>query len=270
MSARATSRSLTRHPRRRVGFALALASGLVATPAQPIELIVAAASSLREPLTEISRSFERRHSDLRVRTTFGASNVLAIQARMGARIDVLVSADEHSVDTLCSAGLIGERRIVATNRLVVIVSREGARAIDEPSDLGSDAVRRIAIPEHSVPVGRYARDWLAGHALLDAVAPRTIRTEHARATLIAVDRGLADVAIVYATDARLARSARVAFEIPSGEQPRIVYVAASLADTREPTLASAFLSFLIEPGSASILQDAGFGPPPSDAADPMR
>ena len=215
MSARATTSSLAQHPRRGAGFALALAlvSGLVATPAHPIELIVAAASSLREPLTEISRRFERRHADLRVRTAFGASNVLAAPAR---------------------------------------------------------AVRRIAIPEHSVPVGRYAREWLAGHALLDAVAPRTIRTEHARATLIAVDRGLADAAIIYTTDARLARVATVAFEIPSGEQPRIVYVAASLADTREPTLSSAFLEFLTTQGSASILEDAGFGPPPGDAVDPVR
>jgi molybdate transport system substrate-binding protein len=251
-------------------LALALAGGLIATPGHSVELTVAAASSLREPLTEISRRFESAHSGLEVRTAFGASNVLAAQARAGARIDVLVSADEHSVDALASAGLIRERVIVATNRLVVIVSRENAGKIDDPSDLGSDATRRIAIPEHSVPVGRYARDWLIHHGLLDAVAPKTVQTEHARATLIAVDRGLADAAIIYATDARLSRSATVAFEIPDVEQPRIVYVAASLAETHEPELSRAFLNFLIEQSSTSILEAAGFGRPPIDSVDRTR
>ena len=67
-----------------------------------------------------------------------------------------------------------------------------------------------------------------------------VQTENVRATLAAVDAGNADAAIVYVTDARMATSARVAFEIPDAEQPRIVYVArASRATRSSPELAAA-------------------------------
>jgi molybdate transport system substrate-binding protein len=94
--------------------------------------------------------------------------------------------------------------------------------------------------------------------MLARLEPRIVRTEHARATLAAVDLGHADAAIVYATDARLARSARVAFEIPEAEQPRIVYVAARIAGGEQ---AGRFLAFLGGPEARSALRTAGFGPP---------
>jgi len=240
---------------------LALVVGLAAAPTLAAELNVAAAASLREPLTAIARSYERAHPGLRIRLAFAASSVLALQARAGAPIDVLVSADERIADDLERAGLVGSRRSVAGNRLVVVASREAAPHVRAPRDLASPAVRRIAIPQHAVPVGRYARQWLARHGLLEAVDARTVQTEHARATLAAVDHGQVDAAIVYASDARLARSARVAFEIPDAEQPRISYVALTLASARAPQPAEGFLAFLGEPDSEAILTAAGFTSP---------
>lgn len=252
---------------RRGAPALALLVGFLAAPAPAAELNVAAASSLREPLTGIARQCERLHSGLHVRLSFGASSVLAMQARAGAPIDVLVSADARIADDLGRAGLVAARRGVARNRLVVIASREAAPRIATPADLVAPDVRRIAIPQHAVPVGRYAREWLARHGLLEAVNARTVQTEHARATLVAVDQGHADAAIVYASDARLARSARVAFEIPSDEQPHIEYVAVTLADASAPALAETFLAFLGGPASREILAAAGFAAPVDDRGE---
>ena len=250
------------------GLLLAFASFVGVAPppsADASELSVAAASSLREVLGEIASLHERAHPGLRVSLAFAASSVLATQARAGAPIDVLVSADERIVDALEREGLIDSRSAVAGNRLVVVVARDAAFPIEAPRDLLAPGVRRIAIPEHAVPVGRYARQWLARHGLLEQLNARTVRTEHARATLIAVDQGLVDAAIVYATDARLARSARVAFEIPRAEQPRIAYVAAVLAGGTQREAARAFVRFLRGAESAEILARAGFEPPPSDA-----
>ena len=255
-------------PRPRAGgLALALFLGLVAISAQAGELTVAAASSLRDPLTEIARHHERAHPGLRVRLAFGASSVLAMQARAGAPIDVLVSADARIADDLARDGLVAARRAVARNRLVVVVSRDAAFRIETPGDLAAPSVRRIAIPQHAVPVGRYAREWLARHELLEAVDARTVQTEHARATLVAVDHGHADAAIVYASDARLARSARVAFEIPSDEQPHIEYVGVTLVDARAPALAETFLDALGGSVSRQILATAGFAAPADDGED---
>jgi molybdate transport system substrate-binding protein len=255
-------------PRRgALALALALIVGFFAMSARAAELNVAAAASLREPLTAIARHCEQLHPGLHVQLSFGASSVLAMQVRAGAPIDVLVSADARIADDLARAGLVAARRGVARNRLVVIASREAAPRIEAPADLAAPDVRRIAIPQHAVPVGRYAREWLARRGLLEAVNARTVQTEHARATLVAVDQGHADAAIVYASDARLARSARVAFEIPDDEQPHIEYVAVTLTGARAPALAETFLAFLGGTASREILAAAGFAAPVDASAE---
>jgi molybdate transport system substrate-binding protein len=95
---------------------------------------------------------------------------------------------------------------------------------------------------------------------------RIVSLEHARATLAAVDAGNAEAGIVYATDMKAARSARVAFTPPDVEQPRIVYGAALLTSGKAPALAGELLAALYEPAARHDLAQAGFLPPPDDAA----
>ncbi len=258
---------------RSLGAWLAAALVLLVAGGLEAELLVGAAVSLREPLLSVAEHFEAAHPDAVLTLSFGASSVLAHQIRAGAPIDVFVSADARLVAPLVTAGLVapGDPRPIARNRLVVIASAQTGHAIANAADLAGPAVRRIAIPEHAVPVGRYAREWLGTHQLLERLAPRMLQTEHARATLSAVDLGHADVAIVYATDAALARSARVAFEVPLREQPHILYVAAPLAESRSLPLARRFVQFLAGDSAQRVLGAAGFASAPnSDARDGGR
>jgi molybdate transport system substrate-binding protein len=245
---------------------------LLACAAAADELLVAAAVSLREPLVEIGRRYDAQHPGERVSFSFGASSVLAAQARAGAPIDVFVSADERIVDRLEAEGLVpGEDRFtLVSNRLVVIAAQGLDFPLAGPEDLARPEVRWIAIAEISVPVGRYARAWLTRRGLLERLEPRIVPTAHARATLAAVDYGDADAAIVYATDARVARSARLAFEIPDAEQPRIVYTAARVRDARRPQAAERFLSHLRSPAAREILRAAGFATPGAGAVEGPR
>jgi molybdate transport system substrate-binding protein len=119
-------------------------------------------------------------------------------------------------------------------------------------------VKHLALPAPVVPVGRCAREWLARKGLLKVVEMRALHTENARAALAAVDAGNADAAIVYATDARVAKSAKVAFEIPPNEQPRIVYVALAAKASRQPEAARRFLDFVTGGEGKQVLTDAGF------------
>lgn len=241
--------------------ALALLALLAATAAGAEELRVGGAVSLREPLRELAR----RYGDAaEVRLAFAASNVLAAQVRAGAPLQLLVSADPQVLDRLEREGLVRERVPFAGNRLVVVVPSDARFVPGRAADLLAPGIRRIAIPEHAVPVGRYARAWLARHGLAEAVEARAVHTEHARATLAAVDRGDADAAIVYASDARLARSARVAFEVPADEQPAILYEAAVLAGA--PEAAHDFAAFLAGETGSRVLRAAGFSPPPGTGA----
>lgn len=243
-------------------LALSLGCGRAGTEA----LRVGAAASLREALPPIERLYATRYPGASTRTTYAASSVLAAQIRAGAPLDVFLSADEEIVASLSEEGRVRAATPFAGNRLVVLVSAELRTPIATPEALAGPAIRRIAIPSPAVPVGRYAREWLERRGLVGALADRSVRTEHARATLAAVDDGHADAAIVYASDARLARRARQPFAIPEAEQPRIAYAAAIVAETPDPEGARRFLALLLSPEATRILGEAGFTGPPGGAA----
>jgi len=248
-----------------LGFALIAA---LARPAGAEELMVAVAVSLREPLEAIAKSFEKAHPGVHVQLAFGASSALAAQAKAGAPLDVFVSADEETITALAAQGLVreGSRRVIAGNQLVVIRAADVTVAIASAADLEKPELRQLALPEPAVPLGHYAREWLAAQGVLENLQARIVPTEHARATLAAVDAGNAEVGIVYATDARIARSARIAFAPPEAQQPRIVYVAAQLAKAAQPALAGGFLTTLSGVDGRSALVAAGFSPPPGLAS----
>lgn len=238
---------------------------LVATTAHgdDREIIVASAISLQEPLTTIARRFEAENADVRVRLTFGSSGAMAAQLRAGAPIDVLVVADERILaDLKQDAGVeSGSQRRVARNQLVVIAATDFSADIRTPEDLLGVSVHHIAIPEASVPLGFYARSWLRSRNLLSELGPRIVPTTHARATLAAVDGGHVDLAIVYTTDARLARHARIIHEIPAADQPLIAYSAVRTIGAEHSAAAGNFMAFLEGDSAQGILRAAGFAAP---------
>lgn len=248
-------------PRRRVAAYASLGLALVAGPAGGEELLAGAAVSLREPLTAIAREYEAHQPGRIVRLSFGASSTLAAQARAGAPLDLFISADPQLVDRLEREGLVasGARADLARNRLAVVARPAFGSELRVAEDLLSPHVRRIAMPADAVPLGRYARLWLAGRGLLAPLESRVVQTEHARATLAAVEAGNADVAIVYASDARMLHRARVVFAVPDAEQPRIVYTAVRLA--RAGPGAREFFDFLTGNAALRSLLEAGFEAP---------
>jgi molybdate transport system substrate-binding protein len=234
---------------------------LVAGPAGAEEVVVGAAASLREPLRRLERAFETTHPGS-VALSFGASSWLATQIRVGAPVDVFLSADERLVDSLQRDGFtLGATRVVfAGNELTVIVSRRSELDITEPDDIAQPGLRRFALPAAVVPLGHYARGWLARRGLIEALGDRIVQTADARATLAAVELGLADAALVYATDAALARRARIGLTPPHEEQPTIVYVGILTPRGGAKPEAHAFLDFLLGPGGSELQAD-GFLPP---------
>jgi molybdate transport system substrate-binding protein len=229
------------------------------------EVVASVAASLRAPSTELARRFEAAHPGAKLLLAFGASNELASQIEAGAPVEVFLAADEESVARLASKGLLLEGSAVpfAGNRLVVVRPDASELRLAEPRDLVQPALRRLALPGEGVPLGHYAREWLARRGILADLADRIVVTANAAATLAAVELGQADAGIVYATDARAAKRAHLAFEIPDAEQPRIVYVGA--LTKRAGPGARAFLDFVRGPGAA-ILEAAGFRAAPGPGA----
>jgi len=132
------------------------------------------------------------------------------------------------VDNLVKQGiLVGDSRLeFAHGQLSLVAAPDWPIRTSGLAVFESKTLRRLAIPSAAVPLGRYARAWLSSRGLLEGLAGKIVVTEHARATLAAVDSGLVDLAILYRSDLRLARHASEILAIDASEHPSVRYVAA--------------------------------------------
>jgi molybdate transport system substrate-binding protein len=231
-------------------------------PAQPGPLTVSAATSLTDVLEEIVKAYAAAGGEA-VRLNFGGSNTLARQILNGAPVDVFISADEAQMDLVEDKGLLrpGSRGEIVRNQLVVMAVPERADLIRDRFLAASPEIRRLAIGDPSaVPAGVYARQYLERRGIWTAYEPRIVPAANVRAALVAVETGGADAAIVYVTDAAIARRAVVAFVVPIAETPPIVYPAAVLAGSRNPNEAQRFYAFLRGPEASVIFARHKFIP----------
>ena len=229
---------------------------VVPAAARGAELRVSAAASLSDVMTAIGRRYEAA-GGAHVVFNFAGSSTLARQIEEGAPADVFVSADEAQMDRLSQQHLVdaATRRDVTANRLV-IVAATGVR-LRAPRELLR--VRTLALAEPgSVPAGVYAKQYLTSLGLWTRIASKVVPTENVRAALAAVDAGNADAAIVYATDAAMAKHARVVYAVGRGEGPRIVYPAAVVAASRAGASGARFVAFLVSAEGRSIFKEFGF------------
>src|SRR5438128_8506277 len=87
--------------------------------------------------------------------------------------------------------------------------------------------------------------------------------DNVRAALAAADNGSVDAAVVYRTDARLAKRAHIVMTL-SG--PVIRYPVAVLRDAKHPAAARRFVQYLASPAAAAVFRKFGFVTLPSPAA----
>lgn len=221
---------------------------------------VYAAASLTDALPQVAEAWARAGGDP-CSFVFDASSRLAQQIEAGAPADVFVSADVAWMDALAEAHLIDpdSRVDLLGNRLVVVVPRRASSRPRTPAELGGLA--RVALAGPSVPAGRYARASLRSLGVWDAVASHVSDGDNVRAALAWVERGEADAAIVYATDAQASTEVEVAFELPAASHPPIVVPIAVLAGSPRIDRARAFAGFCAGDEARAIFVAAGFEVP---------
>jgi len=225
------------------------------------EILVSAAASLTDALSEIGQAYTRVNPRTTVRFNFAASGALQRQIEQGAPVDVFVSASPKEMDALQKAGRIDlpTRSDVCGNRLVLIVSK-GSR-LRRWEDLLSPSVKRIALADpDSVPAGRYAKETLTRRGLWDQLKSRFVFGENVRQTLTYVATGDADAGVVFETDARLQPSKVrvVQAAIPGRDHIPILYPAAALKGAPNGTQAKRFVQFLKGSVAQRIFAKFGF------------
>jgi len=237
-------------------FTLVTAARLAAAPDPKPELLVFGAASLTESVETLGKEYTEKTGQP-VAFSFGASSDLARQIQAGAPADVFFSADTAKMDALEKAGLVraADRREFLSNALVVVVPSNATTKITSAVDLLG--LSKIATGDPAaVPVGVYAKKWLTGLGLWEKLEPRIVPTLDVRGALAAVESGAVPAAIVYRTDAAIAKSVRIAYTVQDG--PEIVYSVAPVNSSKHPSDAAAFVQFLAGPDGTAEFQKRGF------------
>src|SRR5438093_1330588 len=95
-------------------------------------LIVSAAASLKDSLTEIAAAYGKIESAVSITCNFGGSGVLQQQIENGAPVDVFIPAASKQMDGLEKAGLLlpVSRRNLLRNELVLIAAKTNSQCKD--------------------------------------------------------------------------------------------------------------------------------------------
>lgn len=214
-------------------------------------LLVFAAASTSDAVSEVTAAFEAKHPGVKVVCSFAGTNELVRQIKAGATADVVLAAEDAALKGL-GASRLNEQLL--SNTLVVVVPAASKRRELHPKEL--QALDRIAIADPlSVPAGKYAKAWLVQQGLWRDLEKRLIPALDVRAALAAAEAGRVDAAIVYATDAARSKKVREVWRVPREEGPRIAY---ALGQRRGSKEAAALYDFFESEQAAEIFRRHGF------------
>ena len=236
----------------------------------PRELIVFAAASLTDAMTDLEQIFEAAHPGVDVLMNFGGSSRLATQLQEGAPADVFASANEAQMANVVEAGVVdGSPRLFASNRLVIITPAANPAGIEEMADLARPGVSLIlAVP--GVPIRDYSDQIVAGLSTPDGLgadfgdavyANLVSEEDNVRQVVAKVALGEADAGMVYTSDVTPdVADDLLTVAIPDDVNVVATYPIAPLTGGHAPDLGAAFVDLVLSEKGRAVLIKWGFGP----------
>jgi molybdate transport system substrate-binding protein len=230
--------------------------------AEPREIVVFAAASLKNALDDIAGRYQRE-TGTRATISYAASSTLAKQIEAAAPADLFISADLDWMDYLGARKLIKpeSRTNLLGNSIVLIAPAASAATVTIgpnfplASLLGKD---RLAMADpNAVPAGKYGKAALEKLGVWSAVADHIAAAENVRAALMLVSRGECPFGIVYKTDAAADPSVKIVGAFPADTHPPIIYPMALVAASTNPD-AAAFAAYLRSPAARTLFEKQGF------------
>ncbi len=224
------------------------------------KLLVFAASSLTDVLTDLGRTYERS-GNTRITFSFAGSGALARQIEAGAPADVYVSADRRWMDWVVGKGRVAEGSPIAfaSNELVIAVRNETENWVF-PEGLVTTSRFAMGEPE-SVPAGRYARQALEAGGLWEKARIHAVFGENVRISLRRLTMGEVGAALVYKTDVVADPDARAIHTFAKDSHEPIIYLAAAVQGARAD--ATDFVQWLRSAEAKTVLERHGFTKPGS-------
>jgi len=234
-----------------------LLSLTLAVPAGAAEVRLSVAASMTDATRALIAAYRQQQPEVEFFPNFAASGALAKQIAQGAPADIFISANPRWMNYLVEERQIPAEQVrtFASNALVVV----GRPGINCNSLADLLRLQRIAIGSpQSVPAGQYAEKALRAAGLYAQLESRLVMAQNVRQALLYAERGEADAAFVYRTDALLAQQATILFEIPRELYGAVTYPAGLTNEGLGNPAAVAFFTYLQSDQASAILRRFGF------------
>ena len=248
-------------------FGLAACDGTTAEPqnkAEKVELIVFAAASMTETLTELGNQYMAENENVTIVFNFDSSGTLKTQIQEGADCDVFISAGQKQMNEL-DVVLEGTRFDILENKVALAVPDGNPAAIASYDDLmaGLQAgTVMLAMGNADVPVGQYTQKILAYYELAEedlAQAGCITYGTNVKEVTTQVSEAAVDCGIIYQTDAFSAGLTVV--DTAAAEMcGQVIYPAAVLNISQNVETAQDFLNFLTSDAADAVFASVGFTP----------
>lgn len=229
------------------------------TQVQAGQVRVSVAKSMSNLCNDLIITFDKQHPDVKIIPNFASSGALAKQIEQGAPADIYISANPKWMTHLIEKGKIKAetKRIFAHNLLVFV----GKSSTDAHSMGDLQKLRRVALGSPgSVPAGQYAKQAMDKEGIYDEMFKngQLIMAKDVRQALIYADRGETDGAFVYKTDAMLATSAEILFEVPFDLYSQVTYPVAMTKESDGNTDAKLFYDYIVSEAAHPVMIRLGF------------
>ena len=246
--------------------------------AQPVELIVFAAASMTETLTEIAELYKTAAPEVTVTYNFDSSGKLLTQIKEGADCDLFISAAPTQMNALdgslkddASKNPDGLDRIVTGSRIDLLENKvtlavpegnpKGIKSFGQLAELLKGGEVLLAMGNSDVPVGQYTQKIFAYYELDEATladAGKLTYGNNVKEVTSQVSEAAADCGIIYATDAYSA-GLTVVDSATAEMCGQVIYPAAVLKGDKEDA-ARAFLAYLQTDAAMTVFESVGFSP----------
>lgn len=241
------------------------------------ELVVFAAASLTETLTQLGEDYMAEHPDVSLTFNFDSSGTLKTQIQEGADVDLFLSAGQKQMDQLDITAdpavntegldfvLEGTRLDILENKVALAVPEGNPANIQSYEDLAAGLKAGsvlLAMGNADVPVGQYTQKIFAYFGLDEqALAQAGCITYGSNVKEVAtqVAEGAVDCGIIYQTDA-FSDHLTVVDTATAAMCGQVVYPAAVMKVSKHPQEAKDFLSYLTSEAGDKVFAEVGFTP----------